>query len=208
MSGFSVRNSLMLRLINLFFGALLRMLYSRRDLFLENLALRQQLALLRSRHPRPRFSVQDKLFWVAAVRWWSGWKRVLVVVTPETVVRWHRAGFRLYWTWLSRHQVRTGRKCVSREVRELIFRMLAENPTWGAPRIHGELQMLGFDLSDGLSLDTAGAEESGPLEALVDFPAQSPRVDRFSLRSRPSAWECCTASLSSRTTVGAFCTST
>jgi hypothetical protein len=115
--------------------------------FLENLALRQQLAVLRLRHPRPRFKVQDKLFWVA-LRWWSGWKRTLIVVTPETVVRWHRAGFRLYWTWLSRHQVRTGRKRVSREVRELIFRMLAENPTWGAPRIHGELQMLGFDLSE------------------------------------------------------------
>jgi len=136
----------MLRLIKLFFGSFLRMLYSRRDLFLENLALRQQLAVLRSRHPRPRFSVQDKFFWVAALRWWSGWKRVLVVVTP--VVRWHRAGFRLYWTWLSRHHVRTGRKRVSREVRELIFRMLAENPIWGAPRIHGELQMLGFDLSE------------------------------------------------------------
>jgi putative transposase len=134
----------MLHLLKLFFGSLVRTLYSRRDLFLENLALRQQLAVLHSRHPRPRFSVQDKLFWVAALRWWSGWKRVLVVVTPETVVRWHRAGFRLYWTWLSRHQVRTGRKRVSREVRELIFRMLAENPTWGAPRIHGELQQ-GYD---------------------------------------------------------------
>ncbi len=138
----------MLRSIKLFFCSLLRMFYSRRDLFLENLALRQQLAVLRSRHPRPRFSVQDKLFWVAALRWWSGWKRVLVVVTPETVVRWHRAGFRLYWAWLSRHHVRTGRKRVSREVRELIFRMVAENPTWGAPRIHGELQMLGFYLSE------------------------------------------------------------
>jgi hypothetical protein len=98
----------MLRLINLFFGALLRMLYSRRDLLLEHLALRQQLAVLHSRHPRPRFRVQDKLFWVAALRWWSSWKRVLVVVTSETVVRWRRAGFRLYWTRLSRHQVRTG----------------------------------------------------------------------------------------------------
>jgi hypothetical protein len=105
----------MLRLLKLFFGSFLRMLYSRRDLFLQNLRLRQQLAVLRSRHPRPRFSVQDELFGVAALRWWSGWKRVLVVVTPETVVRWHRAGFRHYWTWLSRHQIRTGRKRVSRD---------------------------------------------------------------------------------------------
>jgi putative transposase len=67
---------------------------------------------------------------------------------PEAVVRWHRAGFKVYWTWLSRHRSRTGRKCVSRELRELIFRMVAENSTWVAPRIHGELKMLGFDLSE------------------------------------------------------------
>jgi hypothetical protein len=61
---------------------------------------------------------------------------------------WHRAGFRLYWTWLSRHRIRSGRKCVSVELRELIFRLVAENPTWGSPRIHGELKMLGFDVSE------------------------------------------------------------
>lgn len=81
-------------------------------------------------------------------RLWPGWKRALIVIQPETVVRWHRAGFKLYWSWLSRHRKRAGRKCVSRELRELIFRMVAENPTWGAPRIHGELKMLGFDISE------------------------------------------------------------
>ena len=70
------------------------------------------------------------------------------LIQPETVVRWHRAGFKLYWTWLSRHRKRAGRRCVSRKLRELIFRMVAENPTWGAPRIHGELKMLGFDISE------------------------------------------------------------
>jgi transposase InsO family protein len=79
---------------------------------------------------------------------WSRWKQALILVQPETVIRWHRAGFRLYWTWLSRHRTRAGRKCVGRELRELIFRMVAENPTWGAPRIHGELKMLGFDVSE------------------------------------------------------------
>jgi putative transposase len=69
-------------------------------------------------------------------------------VNPETVVRWHRAGFRLYWTRLSRHQIAFGRKRITRELRELIFKMVAENPTWGAPRIPGELQMLGFDISE------------------------------------------------------------
>ena len=71
-----------------------------------------------------------------------------ILVQAETVARWHRAGFKLYWTWLSRHQARAGRKCVSRELRELIFRMVAENGTWGASRIHGELKMLGFDISE------------------------------------------------------------
>ena len=70
------------------------------------------------------------------------------MVTPDTVVRWHRAGFRLYWNWISRAGHAVGRKPVSREVRELIFRMVAENPIWGAPRIHGELLKLGFDLSE------------------------------------------------------------
>jgi putative transposase len=70
------------------------------------------------------------------------------LVTPRTVVNWHRAGFRLYWTWVSRISQVGGRKPVSKEVRALILRMVAENPTWGAPRIHGELLKLGFDLSE------------------------------------------------------------
>jgi putative transposase len=72
----------------------------------------------------------------------------LLVVTPETVVRWHRAGFRLYWRLISRVRKPAGRRRVSKEVQDLIFRMVAENPTWGAPRIHGELLMLGFGVSE------------------------------------------------------------
>jgi putative transposase len=90
----------------------------------------------------------DRLFWVTLSRLWAGWRRALIIVQPETVVRWHRAGFNAYWTWLSRHRTQAGRKCVNRELRELIFRMVAENRIWGAPRIHGELKMLGFDLSE------------------------------------------------------------
>jgi transposase InsO family protein len=71
-----------------------------------------------------------------------------MIVQPETVVRWHRAGFKLYWKWISRQQNHLARKPTSKELRELIFRMLAENPTWGAPRIHGELEMLGFCISE------------------------------------------------------------
>ena len=126
----------------------MRFFRSRRDLLLENLALRQQLAVLARRHPHLQFAVLDRLFWVGLHRFWAGWKQSLRIVQPETVIRWHRAGFKLYWTWLSRRRKRVGRKSVNKELRELIFRMVAENPTWGAPRIHGELRMLGFDISE------------------------------------------------------------
>ena len=129
-------------------GAILRLFRSRRGLLLENLALRQQLAALKRRHPRPRLAAFDKLFWVLAPKFWPGWKSSLLIVTPETVARWHRAGFRLYWNWLSRRQDKGGRKPISKKLRELIFQMVAENPTWGAPRIHGELLKLGFDISE------------------------------------------------------------
>jgi putative transposase len=81
-------------------------------------------------------------------RFWSGWQKPLVLVTPRTVVKWHRAGFRLYWKWLSKARQVGGRKPVARQIRELIFRMAAENPTWGAPRIYGELRQLGFEVSE------------------------------------------------------------
>jgi hypothetical protein len=138
----------MLRLLRLLPILAIDFLSSRRGLILENLALRQQLGVLKQRHPQPRFAARDKLFWVILRRLWPGRKRALILVQPETVVRWHRAGFKLYWTWLSRHRTRVGRRCVSRELRDLIFRMVAENPTWGAPRIHGEMKMLGFDISE------------------------------------------------------------
>ena len=129
-------------------GVIFRLFRSRRRLLLENLALRQQLAALKRTHPRPRLAAFDKLFWVLARRLWSGWKQALLIVTPETVVRWHRSGFALYWRAISKARRLLGRKRISKEVRELIFRMVVENPRWGAPRIHGELLMLGFDVSE------------------------------------------------------------
>ena len=121
---------------------------AREDLILENLALRQQLLALHTQKPRRRLTASQKLFWVVLRRLWNKWKEPLILVTPRTVVGWHRAGFRLYWKWLSRAQSRGGRKPVSKEIRALIFQMVAENPIWGAPRIHGELLKLGFDLSE------------------------------------------------------------
>lgn len=138
----------MLRLLRLILGLFPWALRSPRDLLLETLVLRQQLSVLKRRNRRPSVPALEKVFWVVIQRLWSGWKRSLIMVSPETVVRWHRAGFRLYWLWLSRHRKRMGRKRTSKELRELIFRMGAENPTWGAPRIHGELRALGFDTSE------------------------------------------------------------
>jgi putative transposase len=138
----------MLRALRLLLVLLTRSFRSRRDLLLENLALRQQLAVLKTRHPQPRLAAPDRLFWVILRQLWLGWKQALLIVQPETVVRWHRAEFKQYWEWISRHRARTGRRPASKELRELTFRMVAENPTWGAPRIHGELKMLGFDISE------------------------------------------------------------
>ena len=138
----------MFELLRLWFGALLRIFHIRGSLMLENLALRQQLAVLKRRHPKPRLGPFDKLFWVVASRFWSNWKNTLLLVSPETVVRWHRAGFRLYWVMLCKVRRQVGGKRISKHIRDLIFQMVVENPTWGAPRIHGELLMLGFDVSE------------------------------------------------------------
>jgi putative transposase len=138
----------MFRTIRLFLTTAFRCFHPRRSLLLENLVLRQQLAVLKRKHPRPKLRGFDKLFWVFGRRFWSDWKQALIIVSPETVIGWHRAGFRLYWRAISRARRVVGRKRISKEVRDLIFRMVAENLTWGAPRIHGELLMLGFDVSE------------------------------------------------------------
>jgi transposase InsO family protein len=119
---------------------------SRAVLHLEILALRHQLAVVnRSRRPRLRLTALDRLLWAWLSRTWSGWRRALVLVKPDTVLAWHRRGFRLFWTWKSRHRV--GRPAMTPEIRMLIHQMAGANPLWGAPRIHGELLKLGFFVS-------------------------------------------------------------
>jgi hypothetical protein len=107
------------------------------DTSLEILALRQQVAVLKRKRPRPSLNRLDRFFWTTLRHIWPRWSDVLVIVKPETVVGWHRAGFRLYWRWRSRP--RGGRPKVSEEMRTLIRRMAVENAHWGAPKIHGEL---------------------------------------------------------------------
>jgi putative transposase len=103
--------------------------------------------VFKRKHPRPKLSSVDRLFWTILRRIWLGWAEALIIVKPDTVVRWHRTGFRLYWRWRSRAGS-GGRPKTTAEIRTLIRRMAEENLDWGAPKIHGELRKLGFNVSE------------------------------------------------------------
>src|SRR5438445_9350370 len=118
-----------------------------RHLALENLALRQQLAVYKRTANRPKLRRSDRLFWIWLARGWAGWKDALVIVAPDTVLRWRRRRFRDYWTKLSGRPPK-GRLPVNAEIKALVAQMAAANPLWGAPRIHGELLTLGIDVSE------------------------------------------------------------
>ena len=122
-------------------------LRTRAELALENLALRQQLAALHRSTSRVRLRRDDRAFWIGLSQIWSRWSDALIIVKPDTVVRWHRAGFRLFWRWKCRAR-RPAKNDVSAEVKTLIRQMAMANETWGAPRIHGELLKLGIDIGE------------------------------------------------------------
>jgi len=127
-------------------GSLSSLVRTRWELALENLALRQQLAVLRRSRPnRLHLKRGDRIFWAWLSLIWAHWADILVIVRPDTVVRWHRRGFRLFWRWRSRGQ---GRPPLSKDIRDLIRRMATENLGWGAPRIHGELLKLCISISE------------------------------------------------------------
>jgi transposase InsO family protein len=123
-------------------------LRSRAALELENLALRHQIGVLqRSARKRPKLILLDRLLWAGLSRVWRDWCSALAIVQPETVIAWHRRGFGLFWAWKIRRG-QPGRPALPREGRDLIRRMCRENPTWGAPRIHGELLKLGINVGE------------------------------------------------------------
>jgi hypothetical protein len=129
-------------------GALASVFRTSVQLRLENIALRQQLAVLRRSAPkRLKLTPADRIFWVCLRRVWTDWKSALMIVKAETVVAWHRKGFRLYWTW-KMHRGKPGRPRVPQEVRDLIRMMSRNNPRRGAPRIHGELLKLGIEITE------------------------------------------------------------
>ena len=135
----------MLALIQAVVGALFSALRSRASVVAENLALRQQLAVLRRRTPRPRLRPLDRAFWAVLVRTWSRWADVLAIVKPATVVGWHRRGFARFWGYRLRP---VGRPPLAAEVIDLIERMARENPTWSRRRIAAELAKLGHAVSE------------------------------------------------------------
>jgi len=118
----------------------------RANLAAENVMLRQQLIVAHRSIPRPKLRRTDRIVLCWLSRLWSGWRSALLIVQPDTVVRWHRQGFKLYWSWKSRKK--PGRPKVDQEIRDLIRRMCQENSTWGAPRIQSELALLGHDVAE------------------------------------------------------------
>lgn len=132
------------RVVSALFRSVRALFRSRTEQALVELALRQQLAVYAHRHSRPRLRPVDRAFGLALAQLWPRWKEVLIVVKPETVIRWHRQGFRPYWRWKGRVR-RPGRPRIPGEVRDLIRRMARENG-WGARKIQAELEKLGLPI--------------------------------------------------------------
>jgi hypothetical protein len=135
---------------------------------IEILALRHQLAVLERQRKRARLGAADRLLCVALSRLWTQWRSALVIVKPETVIAWHRKGFRFYWRWKSRAGM-CGRPRVSLETRELIRQMSKANPLWGAPRIHGELLKLGMEVSQATVAKYMSRQGKPPSQSWATF---------------------------------------
>ena len=137
----------------------------------ENLALRQQLAVAQMDMKRPRLRRRDKVFWVWLSQLWAEWRTALTIVQPETVIRWHRQGFRLYWARKSKRLKPSGRPKIDPEIRDLIGTMSKENPTWGVRRIRDELAVLGHSVSLATVLKYADRTRKPPSQTWRSFLA-------------------------------------
>src|SRR5947199_1737474 len=157
----------LLRLLPLLCGA-------HRHVALENLALRHQLAVYKKTVTRPKMRRSDRLFWVALSRVWAGWRQALVIVSPNTVLRWQHRRFREYWARLSARPA-AGRPRVSRQIRALVGRMAQANPLWGAPRIHGELQKLGIEVAERTASRLLSKRRTPPSQTWRTFLANHVR---------------------------------
>ena len=146
-----------------------------RAVALENVALRQQLAVFRRTGKRPQLRTGDRLFWVLLSKAWQGWRAALVVVHPDTVVRWHRQWLRRRWTQRSAH-AGPGRPSTDAVIRKLVGQMCAANPLWGAPRIHGELIKIGIDISERTVSRLSATAPSSAIADLAHLPDESPDI--------------------------------
>jgi len=122
-------------------------IFSRKaNIIAENISLRQQLAVYKRKHKKIPITNSDRIFWVFISKIWSKWKSALIIVNPETVLSWHRKGFKLFWRLKSRKKA--GRPKIDAEIRQLIRKMSRENPKWGVPHIKSELALLGYDVAE------------------------------------------------------------
>ena len=159
----------MCNLIFFLFGSFRSLVQSRLRLQAEVIALRHQVTVLRrSQRGRVRLRASDRVLWVWLSRLWSGWRSALAIVKPETVISWHRKGFRLYWAWKSGRGT-SGRPEVSEEVGDLVRKMSKANPFWGAPRIHGELLKIGIEVSQATVAKYMGRQPKPPSQTWRTF---------------------------------------
>src|SRR3989441_8222400 len=192
----------LLRLLPLLCGA-------HRHVALENLALRHQLAVYKKTVTRPKVRRSDRLFWVALSRVWAGWRQALIIVSPNTVLRWQRRRFYEHWTKLSARPI-AGRPPVNAEIKALVKRMAAANPLWGAPRIHGELLRLGIDVSERTVSRLMPKRRPLPSQTWRTFSPTMSAIWSPSISSRCQPRACASSLFSScsLTTAGASSTST
>jgi putative transposase len=162
------------------------LLVPRLVLVTENLALRQQLLVLHRSSNRPRLGHRDRLFWMALSQLWRNWRSILVIVKPETVIKWHRQGFKYYWRWKSKSG-HVGRPRIDQEIRGLIRRMSFENPTWGVPRIQAELHLLGYEVADSTVAKYRVRSRKPPSQTWKSFlrnhAGQIAAIDFFTVRT-------------------------
>src|ERR1022692_565652 len=159
----------MIGLFSLFLALVASLFKSKSRLEAENAVLRHQLIVLRRKlQGRPRLTNNDRWFLIQLYRWFPSILTALTIVQPETLVRWHRAGFRCYWRWKSRP--RGGRPKIETDLRALIRRMSMENPLWGAPRIQGELLKLGFEVAQSSVAKYMVKRGGSPSQGWRTFP--------------------------------------
>ena len=161
-----------MRLITALWLALRARVTSRADLIAENLALRHQLSILQRSAKRPQLRPLDRLFWIWLSRLWPNWRSALNIFQPDTVTKWHKQGFKLYWRWLSKPS-KGGRPPIEQEIRDLIRRMSCDNPSWGAPRILSELFPLGYTVSEATVAKYMPKTRQPPSPNLEDVSCQS-----------------------------------